>query len=115
MTPPPAFRIVTERTGTVAHIALHGELDLATAPKLQAELRDLVEGGGEPLEHVVLDLRDLLFLDSTGLEVIVQLDATGRREGFEVAVVRGPRAVQRLFAVMQLERRLRLVDDPNEV
>jgi anti-sigma B factor antagonist len=114
MTRPPAFRIVTERTGPLAYMALHGELDLATAPRLQAELGDIVRGS-EELERIILDLRDLVFLDSTGLEVIVQLDATGRREGFDVAVVRGPRAVERLFAVMQLDRRLRMVDDPNEV
>jgi anti-anti-sigma factor len=115
MTRPPAFRIVTERTGVMAHIALHGELDLATAPQLEAELQDLLHGNGEPLEQVVLDLRDLLFLDSTGLEVIVQLDAAGRRAGFTLTLVRGPRAVERLFSIMQLDRTLRLVNDPNEV
>jgi anti-sigma B factor antagonist len=113
MTRPPAFKIVTERTGAIAYIALHGELDLATAPRLQAEL-EAIRDDAEELERIILDLRDLAFLDSTGLEVIVQLDAAGQREGFDVAVVRGPRAVERLFAVMQLDRRLRMVDDPNE-
>jgi len=61
---------------------------------------------------VVVDLRKLAFLDSTGLETIVQLHRRGEADGFEVAVVRGPRAVERLFAVMHLDRRLRIVDDP---
>ena len=63
----------------------------------------------------MVDLRKLAFLDSTGLESIIRLDAVARREGFEFAVVRGPRAVERLFAVMQLDRRLTIVDDPAEL
>jgi anti-sigma B factor antagonist len=112
MSPPPGFRIVTAKTGAGVHVTLHGELDLATAPRLQAELEDILRADG--IERLVLDLRELLFLDSSGLEVIIQTDARGRREGFDVTVVRGPRAVERLFAVMQLERRLRMVDDPRE-
>jgi len=38
-----------------------------------------------------------------------------RTGGAEVAIVRGPRAVERLFAVMQLDKRLRIVDDPAEL
>jgi hypothetical protein len=33
----------------------------------------------------------------------------------DVAVVRGPRAVERLFAMMQLDRSLKLIDDPSEL
>ena len=38
-----------------------------------------------------------------------------RAKGVPLAVVRGPRAVERLFSVMQLDRRLRIVDDPAEL
>ena len=34
MTRPPDFRILTDRSGTRVEIAIHGELDLATAPQL---------------------------------------------------------------------------------
>jgi anti-sigma B factor antagonist len=113
MTRPPEFRVVTERTGAIVSIRVFGELDLATAPTLDAEIAAVRAAG--TVQRLIVDLRDLAFLDSTGLEVILRLDATGRDEGFEVAVVRGPRAVDRLFAVMQLDRRLRVVDDPAEL
>jgi anti-anti-sigma regulatory factor len=45
----------------------------------------------------------------------MQFDARTRAAGAEVAIVRGPRAVERLFAVMQLDQKLRIVDDPDEV
>ena len=45
----------------------HGELDLATVGTLQAAL-DGIEGAG----RLVLDLRGLSFLDSTGLRLLVR-------------------------------------------
>lgn len=113
MTRPPAFRVLTNESGARVEIAIQGELDLATAPQLDAEFERV--GALDGIEFVVVDLRELAFLDSTGLEAIVKFDARSRAAGVEVAVVRGPRAVERLFAVMQLDRRLRIVDDPAEL
>ena len=110
MTRPPDFRILTDRSGTRVEIAIHGELDLATAPRLDAEFARIGELDG--VEVVLVDLRELAFLDSTGLESIVKFEATSRASGIDVAIVRGPRAVERLFAVMQLDKTLRIVDDP---
>ena len=45
-----------------------GELDLATAPIVDAQLCELVEAG---FTSVVLDLRKLRFLDSTGLRLLL--------------------------------------------
>ena len=113
MTRPPAFRVLTNESGSRVEIAIHGELDLATAPQLDAEFERV--GALDGIEVVVVDLRELAFLDSTGLEAIVRFDARSRANGVELAVVRGPRAVERLFAVMQLDRKLRIVDDPAEL
>jgi anti-sigma B factor antagonist len=113
MTRAPAFRILTNESGSRVEVAIQGELDLATSPQLEAELERV--GGLDGIELAVVDLRDLAFLDSTGLEAIMKFEARSRVAGVEVAVVRGPRAVERLFAVMQLDKRLRLVDDPDEI
>lgn len=100
-----------ERTGQVVSVRILGELDLATAPRLEAELEQL---HGDEMERAIVDLRELVFLDSTGLETIVKFHKRASGEGVDVAVVRGPRAVERLFAVMQLDRTLNLVDDPSD-
>jgi anti-anti-sigma factor len=110
MARPPAFKISTEEAGGMVSVGLEGELDLATAPELERELERV--RGLDGLERIVVDLRSLAFLDSTGLEAIVKLHTLGAAAGVEVTVVRGPRAVERLFAVMQLDRTLRIVDDP---
>ena len=103
----------TEEAGATVTVEIHGELDLATAPELVAELDRVraIEG----LQRAVVDLRKLAFLDSTGLEAIVKFHRGAVEDGVDVAVVRGPRAVERLFAVMQLDRSLRLVDDPSDL
>ena len=113
MTRPPEFRILTNESGSRVEIAIFGELDLATAPQLTTEFERV--GALDALELVVVDLRRLEFLDSSGLETILKLDASLRAKGVPLAIVRGPRAVERLFSVMQLDRRLRIVDDPAEV
>ena len=111
MTRPPDFRILTDRSGTRVEIAIHGELDLATAPQLTTAFERVSE---LDVELAVVDLRNLEFLDSTGLEAIMKFEARSRERGVDLAVVRGPRAVERLFSVMQLDQKLRIVDDPGD-
>jgi anti-sigma B factor antagonist len=110
VTRPPAFRIHTNASGPRVEIALEGELDIATAPQLADEFERVLGLDGVAL--VVVDLRTLAFLDSAGVEVILRFDARSRAAGVELAIVRGPRAVDRLFSLMQLDRKLRVVDDP---
>jgi anti-sigma B factor antagonist len=107
---PRPFSFHIDRAGARVTVRLEGELDLATAPAFEAEV-ERIEGA----ELVVFDLRELTFIDSTGLQVILRADAATRRDGVEFAIVRGPRAVERLFGVMNLEQRLRVVDDPSEL
>jgi anti-sigma B factor antagonist len=73
-----------------------GELDLATAPIVDAQLSELVAAG---FKSVVLDLRKLRFLDSTGLRLLLEWDAKSRAAGVDMRVVPGPPAVQRVFDI----------------
>lgn len=98
----------TEDRNGLVHVALVGELDLSTVAKVQEELRR-VEASGPAT--VVVDLSKLTFLDSTGLRCIVTADERAREEGRRMVIVRGPDAVQRVFAITRLEERLEMVDD----
>ncbi len=110
---PPEFRILANASDGRAEITVEGELDMATAPQLRAEFERVAAIDG--LELVLVDLRRLQFIDSTGLEAILRFESAARGDGVELAVVRGPRAGERLLSVMQLDRRLRIVDDPAEL
>jgi anti-anti-sigma factor len=63
----------------------------------------------------VVDLRELEFMDSTGLRTIVAADQRARDGGRRLAIVRGPDAVDRIFTVTRLDERLEIVDDPATV
>jgi anti-sigma B factor antagonist len=75
-------------------LALGGELDLASAPKLERAVGAALTAGARRL---VLDLRRLEFIDASGLHSVVQAREACRREGCEFALVPGPRQVQRVF------------------
>jgi anti-anti-sigma factor len=100
-----------DRDGLV-HVALVGELDLSTVAKVQEELRRVEASSPATL---VVDLSKLTFLDSTGLRCIVTADERARTEGRRIVIVRGPDAVQRVFAITRLEERLEMVDDVDSV
>jgi anti-sigma B factor antagonist len=100
--------VSTEDRDGLVHMALIGELDLSSVPKVQEELRRVEAASPATL---VLDLSKLTFLDSTGLRCIVTADERARNEGRRIVIVRGPDAVQRVFAITRLDDRLEIVDD----
>jgi anti-sigma B factor antagonist len=106
------FDVKAERFGAEARIAVHGELDIATLPEFE---RAITRMRAQGLERMVIDLRGLLFLDSMSIELLLRLHAELTATGAELVVVRGPRAVDRIFAVMELQRVLVLVDEPPEL
>jgi anti-sigma B factor antagonist len=94
--PPPEFAVATDRDdgGTIT-LRPTGELDIATAPKLERALRD----GRRPGDVVVLDLGGIEFLDSTGLRVIVKGVEAAARERWDLRLRHGSPAVRRVFEI----------------
>ena len=109
----PTLAFETTRNGSVAVIAATGELDLSGAAILEAELERLA---GEPdLGTVVLDLRGLEFMDSSGLRLIVLADMRAREAGRRFALVRGTETVHRVFEITRMSDRLDFVASPEDV
>jgi anti-anti-sigma factor len=77
-----------------ADVVPTGELDLATASSVDREVRAL-RGAG--FDRVVLDLRRLTFIDSTGLRTLLSLRNDAKRDGHTLALVPGRPEVQRVF------------------
>jgi anti-anti-sigma factor len=106
---PTGFSIsISDRDGR-AVVVIRGELDLATAPDLDAALQELAEAG----KDVVVDLRELAFMDSTGLRVIVAAHARAEAGDHSFVIVRPtPGApIERILAIAGVESVLELVDD----
>ena len=106
------FRVEVRKDEQSAVIAVSGELDLASGPELEAELDQL---SGPRTRLVVIDLRQLDFMDSTGLSILVRAHQRLAGEGCEVGLVRGSQQVQRLLDLTGVAERLRLVDAPEEL
>jgi anti-anti-sigma factor len=106
--PMKTFDVTTDDRNGAVHIRLAGELDISTAPKVEDELAR-VEPNRPDL--IVLDLRNLAFMDSTGLRLLIAADTRARQQGRRLTIVKGPEAVQRVFRITRLEERLEIVDD----
>jgi anti-sigma B factor antagonist len=102
------LEVTTQDSGGHVTVSLKGELDLSSVGKVEEEL-ERVEAEEPAL--LVLDLSRLSFLDSTGLRAVVTADERARAKGRRLVIVRGPDAVQRVFAITRLEERLEMVDD----
>jgi anti-sigma B factor antagonist len=104
-----AFTIETREEAGRLFVRPCGELDLATAP----DLEQLVLGRLADRTAVVLDLRGLSFMDSSGVRVLVAAHARAADGGGELTVVRPERggAVDRILEVSGIEQALPLVDD----
>ena len=91
---------------------LAGELDLASGPELEAEL---AKAAPPETTQVVVDLRELEFMDSTGLSIIVRAHQHLSGTGCELGLVRGSPQVQRLLDLTGVAERLPLAAAPEEL
>ena len=101
------FRCDVEPDRGRVRVIPHGELDLASAPEMERRLRELRESG---FDHVVLDLRELRFMDSTGLRLVMREGIAARTDGREFALIAGPPSVQRIFEVARVDDQLTFVE-----
>jgi anti-sigma B factor antagonist len=106
------FRLEVRNEGRSTVIVVSGELDLASSPALQEELDRVAASDSQML---IIDLRELDFMDSTGLSVLVRAHQRIEEQGRQLAMVKGPQQVQRLLSLTGVAERLRLVDTPEEL
>jgi anti-sigma B factor antagonist len=99
--------IEVERSPDVAVVRLVGELDVMTVGRLRAALDQLLLG----VEPVVVDLRDLTFIDSAGLGALVRAHKKARVLQGRLTFVLSPDShANRLLRLTGLHRVLRVVE-----
>lgn len=91
---------VTNR-GDHAILSLHGEVDLATAPRVRERMIQLVDAGER---SIVVDLDGVAFLDSTGLGVLVGGLRRLRTLGGELKLACANRRILSVLEVTGLDR-----------
>jgi anti-anti-sigma factor len=105
----PTFELRVVRSDSRTHIAPSGELDIATAPQLEQAIS---EATSEPVSELVLDLRELTFMDSTGLRTLAQANVKAEQAGTALSILRGSRQIERVLEISGLGPLLPLADAP---
>jgi anti-sigma B factor antagonist len=98
------FQCEVSMNGDRVVVAPRGELDMATVPRLDHELeRHTPDGSGGTL---VLDLRALTFMDSSGLHLTARWAMESSKDGFAFEIVPGPPPIQRVFELARMTAQL---------
>jgi anti-anti-sigma factor len=103
----PGFDVSLGIENGCAVLVLEGELDFGVQERARAAL----EGIGDA-RVVVIDLRGLTFMDTSGIHLLLELRDRCHASGRMLLVVRGPANVQRAFAALELDDELEFVDAP---
>ncbi len=106
------FTIETDEREDRVVLVPRGELDMASAPELEQAIMPRLQEGG----WIVLDLRSLDFIDSSGLRVVVGAHRTAEEHGGRFTCVRGAAGstVHRIVEIAGIDGVIEMVDDPGE-
>jgi anti-sigma B factor antagonist len=106
-----SFSCTWEDGGSGAWVHVAGEVDLATSPQLEQTLREAQRYA----RLVVLDLRELTFIDCRGVHVIVDAARDARQTGRRLVLVRGQANVDRVLTLTGACAHVDIVNlDPGE-
>jgi anti-sigma B factor antagonist len=106
-----SFAARTARAGAATVVTCLGELDIASEAVAAAALEAAIGDGGV----LVADLRELAFLDSTGVRVLLTADLHAKEKGVRFGIARGDGMVRKLLEVTRIDQRFPVVDDPEEL
>lgn len=106
-----AFSMDTDVRDGITRVALTGEFDLSVVARVEDEL---ARAEAAQPTVLILDLRELSFMDSSGLRTVVTAHERARKQGRRFIVVNGPDPVRRVFEITKVDEAIELVDDPAE-
>jgi anti-anti-sigma factor len=110
--PPAQLREVEFAPASVARrmhtLILTGSLDRGSVRQLETEIERLCEDG---VTGITLDLRELTYIEAIGVAVVAFRCGLCLRRGYDFALIRGPRIVQRVFEQAGLSELLPFTDE----
>ncbi|HWH11871.1 MAG TPA: STAS domain-containing protein [Solirubrobacteraceae bacterium] len=101
------LNISTVQDDNGVRVVVEGELDLSTAPLLDAAL---IATEATPATTITLDIDGVSFIDSTGLRTLLEAHARSQQDGNRIRLTRGSPQAQRLFALAAVDDVLPFVD-----
>jgi anti-sigma B factor antagonist len=104
----PTLNLKVLQTAQETLVRLSGELDLSSAPTL----RELLAGAfdDDRQRRIVLDLTDLIYLDSTGLSIFVTAHKRATATGMEFCLANPNPSIGQLFKITALDHFFTIID-----
>ena len=101
------FRVDVHHEDTRIRVVPVGELDLASAPEVDEALRAAYGLDGHA---IALDLREVIFMDSSGLRLVLRWNAEARDDARAFGVIRGAEIVHRVFEATRVTEHVTFVE-----
>ncbi len=101
------FRVEVHAEPDGTRVAPHGEVDLATVGSIRSRIDECIAAG---CDRLLLDLRAVTVLDSTGVRLVLDTAAAARAAGCELVLIDGPAEVQRTFEIAGVRDQLPFLD-----
>ncbi|HEX4009262.1 MAG TPA: STAS domain-containing protein [Solirubrobacteraceae bacterium] len=108
----PDFHLDAIENGPVTVLRPSGELDLVHGSRLTAALEPALARRPATL---AIDLRQLSFMDSSGIHAIIAAELRCRLQGTRFYLIRGSATIDRLMAVCGLDRAFPTVSGPEQL
>ena len=105
---PYELKLATRTRGLAAIVHAGGSLDLHGAPEFDREIDRLLRGN---TREILVDLRQVEFMDSIGLRSLVRAQRVAQRAGVPLWVVRGGTPVAQVLRMTGLDMTLPLIDE----
>ena len=100
------LKIDTNVEGDTHTVKLSGEFDMGSI----ADFRAALEGAPGPWERAMIDMRDVVFMDSSGLQELVRLNNRAHERNLEVVLVTPSAPVMRLLELTGLQSHFTIRD-----
>jgi len=102
MVPAVELNVSSRSHGDHVIVTAAGEIDLYTAPKLQADLAAIIDGAA-PATRVVVDMSGVEFCDSTGMNALLAGLRQARERGGELELAAPRPAIMKILQVTGLD------------
>ena len=100
------LNIETQAVGETLKVTLSGEFDMGSVAAFRAALEDEAQAW----TRAELDMQDVIFMDSSGLQELLRINNRAREEGREVILARPSVPVVRLLELTGLETHFTITD-----
>ena|SRR5271165_1703351 len=109
MVRPAPFEVRSEFEADAGCLIIVGELDIATTPQLQEAVRATIARG---VRELTIDLRELSFMDSSGLRLLITLHEHAGNEGWILRLLKPAEPALTILVLTGADKNLPFVEDP---